>query len=365
MAKLWNGLGAGLLGAAGLWAGGRALAALRRESLAGKVALVTGGSRGLGLELARTLGREGCRVVICARDVPTLDQARDALAAESIDILALPCDVTDRAQVETLVGEVTARLGRIDLLFANAVSSITVGPVLSQTAEDFEAAHAVLYWGVVYPTLAVLPQMRARGDGRIVVVSSIGGKIAVPHMVSYSAAKFAALGFAEGLRAELTGTGVSVTCAAPAILRTGAHLHARYAGQPEAEFSWFAKGELGPGAISAARAAQRIVDAAASREGEVVFPLGSLAAARLHGAFPNLFNSVVALGARAALPAAPTGRPRRGWGLDLDARTPDPLLRLLQRITRPALRGLNQYPDEPPGAGVAEGGPAPEARRAQ
>lgn len=358
MNKVRNTVAAGLLAGAGLWAGGRAMAALRREDLAGKVALVTGGSRGLGLELARALGREGCRVAICARDVPTLEQARAALAADGVEVLALPCDVTDRAQVKALVQEVTARLGRVDLLFANAVSSISVGPALTQTAEDFEAAHAVLYWGVVYPTLAVLPQMRARGDGRIVVISSIGGKIAVPHMVAYSAAKFASLGFAEGLRAELAGTGVSVTCAAPAILRTGAHLHARYTGRPAAEFSWFAKGELGPGAISAARAAGRIVAAAASREGEVVFPLASLAAARLHGAFPNLFNGLVALGGRAALPEAPTGAPRRGGGLELEARARDPLLQLLQRLARPALRALNQYPGEAPAAGVAANGPS-------
>lgn len=340
------GMGMGLA-AAGLWAGRAALGALRRESLAGKVALITGGSRGLGLELARVLGGEGCKVAICARDLPTLEKARAALASEGVEALTIVCDVTDKAQAASLVAEVTARLGRIDMLFTCAVSSITVGPVAAQTAEEFEATHAVLYWGVVYPTLAVLPQMRARGDGRIVVVSSIGGKIAVPHMVAYSGAKFASLGFAEGLRAELVGTGVSVTCAAPAILRTGAHLHARYAGRPEAEFGWFAKGELGPAAISARRAARRIVAAAARREGELVFPLFSLAAARLHGAFPNLVNGVVARVSRLALPPPPAGAPELGAGLELDARTRDPLLRLLSRLARPTLRRLNQYPDEP------------------
>jgi NAD(P)-dependent dehydrogenase (short-subunit alcohol dehydrogenase family) len=337
------------LAAAGVVAGGAALAALRREPLAGKVVLITGGSRGLGLALAHEFGRAGCRVAICARDEPTLEQARVQLAAAGVDVLALPCDVTDKEQVAALIAAVTARFGRVDVLVANAVSSITVGPVAAHTAEDFEAAHAVLFWGVVYPALAVLPQMRERGDGRIVVVSSVGGKIAVPHMIAYSAAKFAALGFAEGLRAELAGSGVSVTTVAPGILRTGAHLHARYAGQPEAEFSWFAKGELSPGSVSAERAARQIVAAAARRAGEVVFPLSSLAMARLHGAFPNLVNGLMALMRRAALPDAPAGAAGRAGGLALERRARDPLLRAFQRWRRPELRELNQYPGEPAG----------------
>lgn len=355
MAKVRMGVGAGLA-AAGLWAGAAALGALRRESLAGKTALITGGSRGLGLELARVLGRAGCRVAICARDEATLAEARAALAAEGVEVVATPCDVTDKAQVAALIAEVTARLGQIDILVANAVSSITVGPVAAQTPEDFEAAHAVLYFGVVYPTLAVLPQMRARGEGRIVVVSSLGGKIAVPHMVAYSAAKFAALGFAEGLRAELAGSGVSVTCAAPPVLRTGAHLHANFAGRPDAEFSWFARGELGPFAVSAARAARRIADAAARREGEVIFPALVALGARLHGAFPNLLNTMVALASRATLPDPPAGAPGRGRGLALEAEARDPLLRLLQRLARPALRRLNQYPGEPAAVGDSSAG---------
>src|SRR5687768_12416006 len=98
------------LAAAGLLAGAAALRGLRRERLDGKVVLITGGSRGLGLELARAFGREGCRVAICARDRETLEQARAALAVDGVDALAIPCDVTDREQVTALVTEVTARL---------------------------------------------------------------------------------------------------------------------------------------------------------------------------------------------------------------------------------------------------------------
>lgn len=347
MARMQRATVRGLLVAAGLWATGAALRALRQEDLAGKTVLITGGSRGLGLALARAFGRAGCQVAICARDEPTLAKAQAALAAEGVAALALPCDVTDKEQVAALVAEVTQRLGAIDILVACAVSSITVGPVAAQRATDFEATHAVLYWGVVYPSLAVLPQMRARRDGRIVVLSSVGGKIAVPHMVAYSGAKFAALGFAEGLRAELAGTGVSVTAVAPGVLRTGAHLHARYAGQPLEEFSWFARGELGPGSMDADRAARRIVAATARRAGEVIFPLSSLLSARLHGLAPNMLNALAALVSRVTLPRTPAGPPERRGGMELEGEARGPLLRLLQRWHRPTLRRLNQYPGEP------------------
>lgn len=339
----WFGVGA----LAALWAGKRLWAVQARSSLRGKVVLITGGSRGLGFELARAFGTIGCRVVICARDATTLARAEATLRAEGLDVQAQPCDVTDRAQVDALIAAVTERMGQIDMLVCCAVSSITVGPAAAHTVEDFEAAHAVLYWGIVYPTMAVLPQMLARGDGRIVMLSSVGGKLAVPHMLAYSGAKFAALGFGEGLANELVGTGVSVTRVAPGVLRTGAHLHARYVGRPEQEFVWFSSAELGPVAVGTRRAAQQIVSAAAVRAGEVIFPLSSLLAARLHGAFPNSVAAVSAVLNRLLLPKPTAGEPERDVGLALDARTRNPLARFFAERYRGELRRLNQYPEEP------------------
>jgi NAD(P)-dependent dehydrogenase (short-subunit alcohol dehydrogenase family) len=196
---------------AGAVALGRALYRRSKEyDFKGKCVLVTGGSRGLGLVLAREFADEGARVAICARDPRELERAQRDLAARGAEVFAFPCDVTDRAQVAELIEVVTRRFGRIDVLVNNA-GVIQVGPLEVMTLEDFEQAMNVHFWGPLYTTLAVLPQMRARRDGRIVNVSSIGGKVAVPHLVPYSASKFALAGLSDGLRAELAKDNVMVT----------------------------------------------------------------------------------------------------------------------------------------------------------
>ncbi|MBW3624789.1 MAG: SDR family oxidoreductase, partial [Armatimonadetes bacterium] len=155
-------------------------------SYRGKVALITGGSRGLGLVMARMLAREGARLVLCARDEEELAQAREELAASGTEVLAHPCDVGSREQVEALVGAARERFGPVDVLINNA-GMIQVGPMELMTEADYEQAMRVHFWGPLYTTLAVLPDMRERRAGRIVNVSSIGGKVAVPHLLPYVA----------------------------------------------------------------------------------------------------------------------------------------------------------------------------------
>ena len=243
----------------------------RRTSLARHVAIVTGGSRGLGFLIARELAREGCRVVICARDEAALVRARDELrAAGAAQVIALPCDVSDPEQVEAMVLETQRRFGQIDVLVNNA-GIIQVAPVDALSLSDFQRAMDIDFWGTVNTTLAVLPAMRARRSGRIVNVTSIGGKVAVPHLLPYDCAKFAAVGFSEGLRAELARAGVSVTTIVPGLMRTGSHQFAEFRGKPAAEHAWFGLAASTPGlAISARRAARRIVRAAKRRKAEVV-----------------------------------------------------------------------------------------------
>src|SRR5207237_10885730 len=117
---------------------------------------------------------------------------------------------------------------------------ISVGPILSQELKDFQEAMDVMFWGTVHPTLAVLPQMLTRGRGRIVNITSIGGKVSVPHLVPYGCAKFAAVGFSEGLHAEVKRFGVNVTTVVPGLMRTGSHLNASLKGKQEYEYGWFA-----------------------------------------------------------------------------------------------------------------------------
>ncbi len=243
----------------------------RARVLEGQVALVTGGSRGLGFLIARELVQEGCRVVICARDRDELDRARHELASGGGEVLALPCDVGDRAQVDRLVADVVRQLGGIDTLVNNA-GIIQVSPLESLRLEDFEAAMRISFWGTVYMTMAAMPHMYVKKSGRVVNITSIGGKVAVPHLLPYDCAKFAAVGFSEGLRAELAKHGVSVTTVVPGLMRTGSHRFARFRGP--AERRWFSVAATLPGlTMSPRRAARLVVEATKRRDAEIVLGL--------------------------------------------------------------------------------------------
>lgn len=270
--------------------------------LAGQVAVVTGGSRGLGFVTARELARAGCRVAICGREQVTLDRARAHLAAEGLEVYAACCDVSDREQIGTFLADVTRELGPLDMLVLNA-GVIQVGPRAALTVREFEQAMATMYWGVVYPTLAALPAMRQRGRGQIVTISSIGGKVAVPHLLPYTAAKFAATGFSEGLRAEVARDGIRVTTIAPGLMRTGSHLAARFTGDRAAEYRWFALGATLPGiSMDVERAARQVVRAVARGEAERTLSIPATLAARFAGVAPGLTANLLAVVNRFALP---------------------------------------------------------------
>jgi NAD(P)-dependent dehydrogenase (short-subunit alcohol dehydrogenase family) len=278
-----------------------ARAVYRRMSeydLAGKTVLITGGSRGLGLVLARGFADEGASIAICARDPRELERARADLGARGARVLAFPCDVTDRAQVRELIEVVTRHFGRVDVLVNNA-GIIQVGPLESMTLEDFEQAMATHFWGPLYATLAVLPQMRARREGRIVNVSSVGGKISVPHLVPYSASKFALAGLSDGMRAELAKDGVTVTSVFPGLMRTGSPRNATFKGQHRAEYAWFAISDSLPvSSIKAERAASQIIKACKRGQAELVITTQALAAVKFRALFPEATADILAVANR-------------------------------------------------------------------
>ena len=117
-----------------------------------------------------------------------------------------------------------------------------MGPAVSTSPADYEVALATMAMAPVRLALAALPVMRAQGHGRIVTITSIGGKVSVPHLLPYSTAKFAAVGFSEGLRAELGQGPVTITTVVPGLMRTGSHVRAEFAGRREQEFTWFSLG---------------------------------------------------------------------------------------------------------------------------
>ena len=256
-------------GAMAGWAAVRLLNQGERYTFAGRTVLVTGGSRGLGLALSRQLASEGARVAICGRDHEALERARGSLEEIGAEVFALPVDVSDREAVATLVEQVTGRFGPTDVLVTNA-GVIEVGPAETMALADFEEAMDVNFWGTVYPTLAVLPAMRERGDGRIVNITSIGARLGVPHLLPYSASKFAALGFSQGLRAEVRRDGVRVTAVVPGLMRTGSPRNATFRGKHRAEYAWFSIADSFPGiTVGVEDAARRILDGV--RRGDAEF----------------------------------------------------------------------------------------------
>jgi short-subunit dehydrogenase len=275
----------------------------RSVDLRGQTALITGSSRGLGFILARKLAAEGCKVVICARDSIALEKARADLAAQGATVLAVPCDVSDQNQVAELITIANEHFGPIDILINNA-GVIGVGPLQNTTVEDFRMAMGVMFWGVLYPTLAVLPQMKARRQGRIINITSIGGKVSVPHLLPYGSAKFAAVGFSEGLRAEVAQQGISVTTVVPGLMRTGSYLHALFRGRHQDEFTWFALGATLPLiSMDAERAATQIIAAAKRGDAEVTLSIPAQILARFHGLFPGITTVLLGQVNRLLLPA--------------------------------------------------------------
>ncbi|HEY1099245.1 MAG TPA: SDR family NAD(P)-dependent oxidoreductase, partial [Myxococcota bacterium] len=256
-----------------------------------------GGSRGLGLVIARTIVARGGRVCLVARDADELERAERDLVERGGDVLPIVGDVTQEGFAAQCVQACVGAFGALDVVINNA-GLITVGPVESMRKRDYEAAMDLHFWAPLAFVEAALPELKARG-GRVVNISSIGGKIAVPHMLPYSASKFALTGWSEGLRAELLKDGVAVTTVCPPLMRTGSPRHAQFKGHHEDEHTWFTLAASVPGVSMAAEtAAARIVDALERGNPEVLLSAPFRLAAAFHGAFPGTTTTLMALATR-------------------------------------------------------------------
>ncbi len=328
-----------LLGA-GVGCAGTMISAVRRTSrpqLGAKVVVITGGSRGLGLALAEELGRQGAKLVLCARDGDELGRARDILVQQhSFDprnIFIVDADLREPEAAERLIREATEYFGRIDILINNA-GVITVGPIESQTVEDFRDVMLSNFFSGLHCSLAVLPQMLARKSGQIVNITSIGGKIAVPHLLPYSASKFAAVGLSEGLNAELRSKGIQVTTVCPGLMRTGSHLNALFKGEAESEYRWFSIGAALPFVSTSARsAARKIVRAMARGKREIAITPQAVIAARFGNLLPAVTSSALQL-MNLALPSASSGATLKYRGSEVRQKEITPLTVLGSRAAR-------------------------------
>jgi NAD(P)-dependent dehydrogenase (short-subunit alcohol dehydrogenase family) len=269
----------------------------RAYDFSGKSVVITGGSRGLGLVLARQLAAEGARITLIARDEHELRRAADDIHSRqpSADVLIVPADVGEREDVKRAIAQTIGHHDSIDVLINNA-GIIQVGPLDHMKVSDYDDAMKTHFWGPLFLVLAVLPHMRHQGGGRIVNISSVGGRISVPHLVPYSASKFALTGLSDGLRAELARDHIVVTTVCPGLMRIGSPINAAFKGQRAHEYAWFAiASSLPVTTISAERAAHQILAACRRGDAELVITVQAKLAVLARTIAPELFSDVMSL----------------------------------------------------------------------
>jgi short-subunit dehydrogenase len=266
---------------------------MARFSYRDKIALITGGSRGLGLEIARQICEGGGKVALIARDAEELAGAKTDLDRFATEVLTIPCDLLETAQIQSAVQHTLQHFGKIDILINNA-GIIEIGPVEHMQLKDFDRAMRLHFWAPFILYLLVAPHMRANGGGRLVNISSIGGRIAVPHMAPYSASKFALTGFSDAIRTELARDNILVTTVTPGLMRTGSQIHAKFKGDHSAEYKWFNWSRKIPFAsISVERAARKILSACRRGKPALAMPCSAYFIIAVNALFPNVTARVL------------------------------------------------------------------------
>jgi short-subunit dehydrogenase len=292
-----------------------ALRQRRRISFRNKIVLISGASRGLGLELARVFAAEGAHLALLAREENKLAAAANELKRGGVEVFTVPCDVRDPEQTRRAVEAVELRLHRIDVLINNA-GVIQVGPIEQMGKDDYADAMAIHFWAPLHLIQEVVPVMKRQHAGRIVNIASIGGKIAVPHLLPYTASKFALVGLSEGLRAELAKDNILVTTVCPGLMRTGSHLNAFFKGQQRKEFALFSLMNAMPlASINSARAARQIVQACRRGDAQLIITNQARLAVVTKNLFPELTADVLSVIGR-VLPRAKYADGtvlKRGW----------------------------------------------------
>jgi short-subunit dehydrogenase len=268
---------------------------LNRYDLRGKVVLVTGGSRGLGLVLAKHLAAKGARLAICARTPEQLGEAHVELEALGAEVISMTVDVTDERQVKAMIIDILEHYGRLDVLINNA-GIVQVGPQENMGVNEYEQAMKSNFWSALYTMLTVIPYFKEQGGGKIINITSIGGKIAVPHLLPYTASKFALVGLSEGMHAELKKDNIVVTTVVPNLMRTGSPRNIDVKGDHEAEYAWFKVADSSPLlSQSAETAAKEIVDAIEEGQSEAILSATAKVATILQGFAPGWMNMIMTI----------------------------------------------------------------------
>jgi NAD(P)-dependent dehydrogenase (short-subunit alcohol dehydrogenase family) len=189
-------------------------------NLSGKVAIVTGATKGIGRGIAEALAREGVRLCISARNASEVEESVEALnKLDGGKATGYVCDVRDHAQVKALFERATAALGGVDILLNNAGIGI-FAPVEEMAPEDFRAILETNLFGVFYCCHEAIPLMKKRGGGYIINISSLAGANPHPRMAAYNASKFGLNGFSEALMQEVRHDGIKVSYIMPGSVNT-------------------------------------------------------------------------------------------------------------------------------------------------
>jgi short-subunit dehydrogenase len=311
----------------------------RRIDFAGKTVVIAGASRGLGLELARGFAKAGANVVLLARNRRLLTEAARELEAMGALVSVLECDVTKQDEVRLNIVSVIRELKKIDVLI-NVAGMIQVGPSEHMELDDYAEAMAVHFWGPLYLMREVIPHMKREGEGRIVNIASIGGKVAVPHLLPYAASKFALVGLSEGMRTELAKDGIYVTTVCPGLMRTGSHVNAFFKGQQKKEFALFSATNAWL-STSAERAARQIMEACRYGTSQLVITPQARLLRLVNGLFPAFVAEGLSLACRMLPgPAGAEGdKLKRGW------ESQSPIAPSF--LTLPADRAVDDHKEEP------------------
>jgi short-subunit dehydrogenase len=275
---------------------------------AGQVVFITGASSGIGAALAREFAAKGADLVLAARRIDRLEALAAELRSSGRRVLALPCDVTRDQDLESAIARTLSELGRIDVVVANAGYGV-VGSIERLALEDYRRQFETNVFGVLRTVFAALPELR-RTRGRLVIVGSVSGHVALPGASAYAMSKFAVRALAQSLDFELRPAGVSVTLVSPGFVDTELHqVDNRGVRHPEVR-------PRAPAFVrtSAERAARRIVRAVARRRREVIITWLGHVTVRVQRYLPALYVwGVRTFGIRTRPdPARVAGRPQAG-----------------------------------------------------
>jgi 3-oxoacyl-[acyl-carrier protein] reductase len=187
--------------------------------LSGKVALVTGASKGLGFGIADELAREGASVAICARGKDDLEAAAEALRVHGGEVLAVPADVTVPADIERVVDETVACFGRLDILVNNA-GDIWLGRSFDESEDDWRQAMDMNLYSAIRFTRAAVPHLRAAGGGRIINMGSVSSHTMIGGLADYQVTKAGMLAFSKTMAIDLAPDNILVNTVCPALIHT-------------------------------------------------------------------------------------------------------------------------------------------------